>query len=69
MDFTPSKHKETAIAELLGCRDFVLITATDIEDEESDADTSYQVYYSDLMVTKGLVDYAAMTWENKILGM
>ena len=64
MDFTPSKHREAAIAELLGSRDFVLITATDIEEEE--ADTSYEIFYSDLMITKGMIDYAKIMWTSKI---
>lgn len=69
MDFTPSKHREDAIAELLGSRDFVLITATDIEDEENDVDTSYEIFYSDIMVTKGMIDYARIMWINKFTEM
>ena len=69
MEFTPDKNREDAIAELLGSRDYVLITASDLENQEDGADSSYHIYYSDIMTTKGLVDYAAMMWENKISEM
>ena len=37
MEFTPDKNREDAIAELLGSRDYVLITASDLQDQEDGA--------------------------------
>jgi len=69
MEFTPDKNREDAIAELLGSRDYVLITATDLENQEDGADSSYHIYYSDIMTTKGLIDYARTMWKTKISEM
>lgn len=66
MEFTPDKNREEAIAELLGCRDYVLVTAADLEDQEDGADSQYNVFYSDLMTTKGLIDYTRTMWKSQI---
>jgi len=66
MEFTPDRNREDAIAEILGSRDYVLITATDIEDNETGADSQYNIFYSDLMTTKGMIDYARIMWTTKI---
>lgn len=66
MEFTPDKNREDAIAELLASRDYVLITASDLEKQEDGADSQYNVFYSDIMTTKGLVDYARAMWKQRI---
>ena len=69
MEFTPDKNREDAIAEILGSRDYVLITATDITNEETGADSQYNIFYSDIMTTKGMIDYARIMWKTKISEM
>ena len=66
MEYKPNKNVEEAIATLLSCRGYVVITVSDLEGQSDGADSQYNIFYSDFMLTKGLLDYATMEWNKHL---